>query len=448
MAAPATSRPDCAESPSVSAQLFARARHVMPTGYTRDFVAAKPHPNYAAFGKGCWIEDVDGNRRIDWVNNFASLIHGHARQEIVDVIQQQAPRLLAAVLPTEWEVKLAETLCARIPSLDQVRFTNTGTEANQIITKAARAITGKPKMAKVEGGYHGQYDLLEASFQPSAPDWGPPERPRPVAHNAGTPQSLLDELVIVPFNDIENTRAILRAEADQLAAIILDPWRLQVNMVEPDRAYLDMLREETSRLGILLIFDEVVSLRASYHGAQGLQGVTPDLTTMGKIIGGGLPIGGFGGRREYMSIFDIDRTDRKVKHSGTFTANPMSMAAGFTSMSLLTPASFDDLNAKSARLREGLRRAHRDLRLPGRIEGSGSFTALMLTDHEVRNYRDLARAMQSGMMDLVLRITALLVEQGIFTLRGNFIGSTAMTDDDVDFTIAGATRALSKLRDG
>lgn len=430
---------------SVSSALFGRARAVMPSGYTRDLVAAKPHPAYAADAAGAWITDVDGTRRIDWVNNFASMIHGHARREIVDVIASQAARLMAAVLPTEWEVALAELLCARIPGIERVRFTNSGTEANAVATKAARAFTGRPKIAKIEGGYHGQFDLLELSFQPDAAAWGDPARPNVVAHNPGTPQALLDQLVVLPLNDIENARAILRAEGDGIAALFIDPWRLQTAMVEPHRDFLEMLREETARLGIVLVFDEVVSLRCGYHGAQGMLGITPDMTTIGKIIGGGLPIGGVGGRADVMAVFEMDRPQGRVKHSGTFTANPMSMATGFTSMSLLTHDAFAQLERQSSRLREALAREHHDLRLPGSISGSASLTAMMLADGPITSYRELAFALSGGMADRLARLQALMLAEGIFTLRGSFVGSTAMTEDDVDFTIAGATRALRRL---
>lgn len=428
-----------------SRALFARAKAVMPSGYTRDLVAAQPHPQYAATAGGCWITDVDGNRRIDWVNNFASMIHGHGHPAILETIATQAGRVMNAVLPSEWEVRLAELLVERIPGVEAVRFTNTGTEANSLVTKAARAFTGKPKMAKMEGGYHGQFDLLEASFQPAAADWGDAARPKAVAHNPGTPQSLLDELVVLPLNDIEATRTILRAEADNLAAVILDPWRLQGGMVRPRQDYVAMLREECTRLGILLIFDEVVSLRTSYGGEQARLGITPDLTTMGKIIGGGLPIGAVGGRRDIMAVFEMERGTGKVKHSGTFTANPLSMATGFVGMELLTREALDRLEQQGDRLREGLARIHHDARLPGAITGDASFTTMMFTDRPCQNYRDLSAAMADGLADRLQASQRLLRDEGVFTLRGSFIGSTVMTDDDIDWTIAAAARALPQV---
>ncbi len=430
---------------SRSESLFGQAREVMPSGYTRHLVVAKPYPMYADYGAGCRIVDVDGHSTIDFVNNFTALIHGHAKKEIVEVIATQAGRLLSAILPTEWEVRLAELLVERIPGVEQVRFTNTGSEAVMIAVKAARAYTGKPKIAKMEGGYHGQFDLIEASFQPPPDRWGDPARPTPVANNAGTPQSLLDELVLLPLNDIESTRARLRSEANQIAAVIIDPYRLQLGMVEPRPDYLAMLREETSRLGIVLIFDEVIALRNSYHGTQGLLGITPDVTTMGKIIGGGMPIGAIGGSLEVMSVFDVDAGEPKVKHSGTFTANPLSMATGHTGMSLLTREAFDDLAAKGQRLRDGLERVRRDLRIVGRVEGRGSMSSLMMTDQPTTNYRELAAVMASGLLAKTLAYQKLLMAEGVLSMRGSFIGSTPMTNDDIDFTIDAVRRALTRL---
>jgi glutamate-1-semialdehyde 2,1-aminomutase len=441
-----TERPDAA-STSKSAEIFARAREVMPSGYTRHLVVQKPHPTYAASADGCWITDVEGRKRIDWVNNFSSLIHGHNCRPIVEMLAAQAGRLMSAVLPTEWEVELATILCDRIPSVERIRFMNSGTEANQIAIKAARAYTGKPKVAKMEGGYHGQFDLLEASFQSHPGNWGDARRPNATAYQAGHPQGLLDLVTILPLNDIEATREILRSEADQLAAVILDPQRLQLGMVEPSRAFLEMLREETERLGIILIFDEVWSLRAGYNGYQGKIGITPDLTTMGKIIGGGIPVGGCGGKREFMSVFEVEAGDPKIKHSGTFTANPLAMACGTTSLRMLTPEVFDRLEAQGERLREGLRAIRRDLGLKATVLGEGSLSGMIPTELPLRNYRELAYAVGTEVGARLPVLQKLLIDEDLLTMRGGFVGSTPMTDDDIDFTIAAARRAWQRFKE-
>ena len=429
-----------------SAALFERARLVMPSGYTRQMAVTKPHPAYVASGEGCWVTDVDGNRRIDWVNNFASLLHGHNKKEVVAAIHAQAAAVMLSVMPSEWEIKLAELLCDRIPSVERVRFMNSGTEANLMACKAVRAYTGKSRIAKMEGGYHGQYDLLEASFQPRPDQWGDAKAPNSVAYSVGTPQSLLNEVLVLPLNDIEATRALLRRHAHELAGVILDPLRLQLGMVAPRRDYLEMLREETARLGIVLVFDEVLCLRVGYHGAQGMHGITPDLTTMGKIIGGGLPIGALGGKREFMSVFEIDAGEPKIKHSGTFMAGAMTMAAGFTSMTLMTPQAFDSFNQVNQRLRDGLEQIRVDLRITGVVHGAGSLSSLLLTDMPINNYRELAMAMGSGLAQRIEVYNKLLLEEGIYSMRGGFIGSTPMTNDDIDFTLKAVRRTLIRMQ--
>ncbi|EUC13644.1 Glutamate-1-semialdehyde 2,1-aminomutase [Burkholderia sp. BT03] len=431
-----------------SAQLFERARAVMPSGYTRNMLVTKPHPFYALSAEGSYITDADGWTRIDWVNNFASLIHGHNKREVVEIISQQAARLLSATMPAEWEVRLAELLVERIPSVEQVRFMNSGTEANLIAIKAARAFSGKSKVAKLEGGYHGQYDLLEASYVPSADRWGARDCPAVLAHNSGTPKSLLDELVLFALNDIATMREILRRNASEVGTVIIDPSGLSLGTgVYADREFLAALRETTERLGMVLIFDEVWSLRSGYRGTQGAVGITPDITTMGKMIGGGLPIGAVGGKRDVMSVFSVDEGEPKVKHSGTFTGNPMSMAAGFTAMSLMVPEMFEMLAVQGQRLTDGLRRALTDTNTQGHVVNRGSMTNLLFTEGIPVDYRDLYTQQTPTVAALAAKMPKLMATEGLHVLRNMFVGSTAISDDDVDQTIAAVTRALVAARE-
>ena len=430
---------------SRSATLFERAQHVMPSGYTRHMAVSPPYPIYADHAEGCWITDVDGNRYIDFVNNFTALIHGHGRQEILDVVTGQANRLMSAIMPCEAEIQLAELLCDRISGIERVRFMNSGTEAVMIAVKAARAYTEKTRIAKMEGGYHGQYDLIEPSHRPSPDQWGPVEAPNAVPHQHGTPQSLLDEVLVLPINDVENSRQLLRRHASELAAVLIDPYRIHLGNIEPDQDYLEMLREETRALGIVLIFDEVMCLRVGYHGRQGQVGISPDLTTMGKIIGGGLPIGGLGGSREVMSVFELDGMDAKVKHSGTFTANGMSMATGFVGMSLLTPEVFAELDARGEQLREGLNQLISDRRLDAHVVGEGSLSGIMLNARPARNFRELAALWTPEFNTRTMALQRALLNEGVLTLRGMLVGSTPMTDEDIAFTIEAAGRAFDAM---
>jgi len=430
---------------SKSAELFARAQNVMPSGYTRHMVVSPPYPIYADHAEGCWITDVDGNRYIDFVNNFTALIHGHGQKEIVDVVSSQAHKLMSAILPCEAELQLAELLQERIPGVELVRFMNSGTEAVMIAVKAARAYTQRSKIAKMEGGYHGQYDLIEISHRPAPDKWGPADHPTSVGHQFATPQSLLDEVVVMPTNDIETTRQLIRENAGELAAVLIDPYRIHLGNIQPTVEYLQMLRDETSKHGIVLIFDEVMCLRVGYHGRQGQVGITPDLTTMGKIIGGGLPIGSLGGTRDMMSVFELDGMDVKIKHSGTFTANGMSMAAGFAGMSLLTPEVFTEMDRQGNRLRTGLNAAIKEAGLAAHAVGEGSLSSVALTDKPVQNFRELASMFTPEFLQKSMALQHALLNEGVLTMRGMFVASTPMTKNDIDFTIEAAGRAFRKL---
>jgi len=432
-----------------SKDLFDRAKTVMPSGYTRNMIVQQPHPIYAASAHGCRLVDVEGVSRIDWTNNFASLIHGHAKPEVVQAIAAQASRLVSATMPERGEIGLAELLVERIPGVHLVRFMNSGTEANAIAIKAARAYSGRSKVAKLEGGYHGQYDLLEASYMPTPAGWGDAAAPTPMAHNVGTPRSLLDELVLLPLNDIENTRAILKRHAKNLAAVIIDPSGMSLGTgVYAQRDFLEALRESTQRLGIVLIFDEVWSLRRGYHGNQGHLGIVPDLTTMGKMIGGGLPIGAVGGSAEVMSVFSTSDGGPAVKHSGTFTANPLSMAAGYTAMRLMTREAFGELQVHGERLKLGLERALFDAGLVGHVLNQGSMTNLIFTPSMPANYREYFAQQTPEVVSKGRRAQALMSAEGLHVLRNMFIGSTAMTVGDIDETIQSVTRALRRLARG
>lgn len=428
-----------------SAELFGRAKSVMPSGYTRNMVVQHPYPTYADRADGAYIWDVDGNRYIDYVNNFTALIHGHNRKEIVDVIHQQAGRLISAIMPAEWEILLAELLCERIPSVEQVRFMNSGTEAVLIAVKAARAYTERPMIAKMEGGYHGQYDLIEASFQSTPANWGEPSAPASVPHNTGTPQSLLDEVLVLPINDIEATTALVEAHAEKLSCILIDPFRTHLGHIEPRTDYLQALRDLATKHGVVLIFDEVMCLRVGYSGRQGQVGITPDLTTMGKIIGGGLPIGALGGSRAVMSVFNVDQGPPKVKHSGTFTANPMSMAAGYVGMSLLTQEAFDELNRRGERLHTALSQCVEETGFNATIFGRGAMNSIVLFDKIPQDYRQFISMCKPDVLEMGMKIQQLLCEEGVLTMRGMFVGSTPMTDEDVEFTAVAVTKVFDRL---
>jgi len=434
------------DSQSKSAALFARARRVMPGGNTRHMITFDPYLIYADRGQGCRVTDVDGNAYIDWINTFSALIHGYGHPAIQEAVTRQIERMTACILPTEVEIELAELLVERLPAVEQVRFANSGTEAVMVAVKAARGHTGRPLIVKCEGGYHGQYDFVEPSFLPTPDNWGPRERPAVMPFARGTPQGVLDNVVVIPFNELEIARALLEERASEIAGIIIDPYPARLGFTAADPGFLAALREFCDRNGSVLIFDEVFCNRASYHGAQGRAGVLPDLVTLGKIIGGGFPIGAVGGRAAVMAVFDNLAGPLAVSHSGTFTGNPIAMAAGVAAMRLLTPEMFDRLARQGDRLREGLNRQIHAAGLDMRANGFGSMTSLQLFRDPIRTYREFHLQSGAGYLRRMQDLHRYMLNEGILmATRGLMIGSTAMTDADIDETIERSGRAFVRF---
>ncbi|MCA9300367.1 MAG: aminotransferase class III-fold pyridoxal phosphate-dependent enzyme, partial [Phycisphaerales bacterium] len=242
---------------SRSAELFERARAVLPGGVSRNTVLRSPHPAYADFGRGCHLTDLDGVTRIDFANNMCALIHGHADPGIIEAVSAQLARGTAFTMATEIEVLFAEHMCSRTPSFDRIRFVNSGTEAIMACLKTARAFTGRPKIAKVEGAYHGGYDYAEASQAPTAATWGEAERPNSVGLVRGTPRSALDDVVVLPFNDVEHAIARLNAHADEIACVLLDLMPHRAGLRPAEASFVRAMREWTEANGALLVLDEV-----------------------------------------------------------------------------------------------------------------------------------------------------------------------------------------------
>src|SRR2546421_2356720 len=290
-----TSTARWAHADSKSAALFARAQGVLPGGNSRTTVYMAPYPPYAASGESCWVTDVEDDRRLDCLNNYTALIHGDAHPAIVAAATRRLAQGAPFPMPTPEEIDLAALLCERLPSAGRVRFTNSGSEAVMIALKGARAFTNRPKIAKFEGAYHGSYDYAEVSLASAPDNWGSLAAPASTAYSRGTPPAVLEDVVVLPFNYTEHTLARIEREAKHLAAVLVDPMPNRVGLVPARVDFLRALREVTRKHGIVLIFDEVISFRVGYHGAQGLFGVTPDMTTLGKIIGGGFPVGGVAG---------------------------------------------------------------------------------------------------------------------------------------------------------
>lgn len=425
-----------------SRALFEEALGAMPGGNSRTTTFFDPYPFYLQRGQGAHIWDADGNDRVDFNGNYTSLILGHAPPAVVQAVQRVAESGLSFPGPTEYEIRLAEVLCRRIPSLERVRFTNSGTEATMNAVRLARAFTGRPKIAKFEGAFHGTHDWVMVSVTPDPKTAGGRRRPKPVAWSAGLPPAILKHVVVLPWNDADACEAILDKEGAGVAAVIVDPLLANAGMVPPVDGFLPRLRGMTERLGILLVFDEVISFRIAPGGAQERFGVRPDLTTLGKIIGGGLPVGAFGGREDVLSYYDPRGGQPRISQGGTFNANPLTMAAGLATLEALTPEAYARLDALGERLRSGVTRLLAATRRKGQVTGAGSlfwlhWTASPLTDYRSTRPRDPNLGAQIFM--------GLLNEGIVLTPRGLGACSLAMTDDDIDRFINALARVLARL---
>ena len=428
---------------SRSKALHDRARASLPGGNTRTTVYMKPYPIYAARGQGCRVFDADGLARIDCINNFTSLIHGHAHPTLIDAATRQIALGTAFGLPTESEIDLAELLCTRLAAVEQIRFANSGTEAVMMALKAARAFTGRPKIAKCEGAYHGSYDYAEVSLDPTPASWGH-NAPVSVAYAKGTRANVLADVVTIPFNDVDAAVSLIREHGHDLAGVLVDPMPNRAGLVPADHAYLAALREATHEVGALLIFDEVITFRLGYHGAQGIWDIAPDLTALGKIVGGGFPVGAIGGRAEVMAVFDPSEGKPALPHGGTFSANPVTMRVGLAAMKLLDVAAFARLDAIGERMRAGIDAAFRRNRVPGHAVGMGSLLKIHFSDRKIRDYRSAyMNAEESKRQE---KFNLALLNRGVLAASYGLMAlSTPMTDADIEEILGAVSDALEEV---
>ena len=370
-----------------SRQLYQRALGVMPGGNSRHSISLSPYPVYAASGRGCRITDVEGEERIDFLNNYTALILGHADPRVTEAVTRRVARGTAFAQPTESDVQLAELLRERVPAIERIRFCNSGSEAVLLAIKAARSFTGRAKIAKFEGAYHGIYDYVQVSEAPSPDEWGPEDQPSSVVESSSAP-GVGRDVVVLPWNNFEVCRALIEENKQDLAAVIADPLPLGIGMIAPKPGFLEFLREITARHGILLISDEVLTFRLSYRGAMDLHGIQPDLISLGKIIGGGFPVGAVAGSEAAMSVFDHTKGP-KTRHGGTFNANPVTTAAGLETMQQMTPEAYDRLDKMGEYIRERLKRELGDRGVPVRVCGKGSLFVAHLSDAELVDFRSI-----------------------------------------------------------
>jgi len=416
----------------------------MPGGTTRTTTYFDPYPLYITRGEGCRIWDADGIERIDMLGNYTAMILGHAHPKVVEAIRKQAALGTGFAAANPVEVQLAELLCERVPSLEAVRFCNSGTEATMFAMRLARAFTGRAKIARIEGGYHGTHDYAEVSTHPDVDRAGPPDAPTAQADSIGTPGWALEQTVVLPFNNPEAAEAIIRREAGGLAAVILEPIIGAGGVIAATPDYLERLRSVTAELSILLIFDEVISLRVAPGGAQELYGVMPDLTTLGKIIGGGLPVAAFGGRADVMELLD-PRRQPNLAQGGTYNGNPLGMAAGLAAMTELTPDVYVDLNRKGARVCEQLTEVLATHGVRAQVNGVGSLFAIHFTDKPVVDYRTKASSDQKVTHEFFLG----LVNHGVLMApRAMGSLSTPMEEGDLDRFIDAVDAVVGEQKEG
>lgn len=428
-----------------SEALSKRARAVFPGGDTRSSAHFAPYPLVMESGSGCRLTDVDGNELLDFMNNFTSLIHGHAHADVVAAIAAQAPRGSAYAAPNLAQIELAELIADRVPSVAQLRFTSSGTEGTLMALRCARAATGRQKIMKMEGGYHGSYELAEVSLVALPEKRGPIEAPVSLPVDRSFPDSVLADTVVCPYNEPGHAERLIDAHAHELAAVIVEPVLGSMGMVPATTDFLETLRRATARHDIVLIFDEVITLRLDFGGAQNLHGVTPDLTCMGKIIGGGLPIGAVGGRRELMQLFSPEQ-ENPVMHASTFSGNALTMAAGLAAMRALTAAEIARINRLGERLRAGFDEAFLQAGLRAQAIGQGSVANILFTDTPVRSARDsLPGLAGAGYIPRLLHLT--MLRHGVMSAsRLMYCISTAMSEVEVDRAIGALNESLRELR--
>jgi glutamate-1-semialdehyde 2,1-aminomutase len=420
--------------------LFKEALNYLPGGVNspvRAFRAVGGQPFFVNRAKGARVWDVDGNEYIDYVGTWGPAILGHAYPKIIEAVQKTAEAGTSFGIPNPLEVTMAKLICATVPSVKKVRMCNSGTEATMSAIRLARGFTHRDKIIKFEGCYHGHVDSLLVKAGSGALTFGHPD-------SAGVPAAFTQHTIVLPFNDLDAVKQALAANPGQVAGIILEPVPGNSGVFAPLPGYLEGLRQLTSEAGTLLIFDEVMTgFRLARGGAQERYGITPDLSCFGKIIGGGLPVGAFGGR---VDIMDCLAPLGPVYQAGTLSGNPLAMAAGITALEELGKNdAYARLEALGARLEHGLREAARSAGLPSRVNRAGSMFCAYFTDQPVNN---LADAMKSD-RDRFARFFRGMLEEGIYLAPSQFEAgflSLAHTPEDVDRTVAATAKVLQSLK--
>lgn len=433
------------------------AKAIIPGGVTANIKYFEPHPIVMKYGSGSRLTDVDGNEYIDYLLCYGALALGHGHPYVNDAVTRQFAQSGTYIFgtPHQLEYDLAKKIVDLFPSIDQVRFTNSGLEATLLTIRLAKAFTGKEKIAKFEGHYHGGYDEVLVSVNPDFNEAGDETNPIPVPESKGISKRDLADTVILPFNDLEVTEKILRAKKDEIAAVILEP--VQGGFIPATGNFMYGLRQLTKELGIILIFDEVkTGFRITVGGAQNIYHIEPDLTALGKVLGGGFPVGAVGGKKEIMEMMSPEKgrdilianvkdepKDDIMFHSGTYNGHPIVLAAGLATIEVLEQNNtMKTLVEKTERLRNELEILYKQYSVDMQTIGMGSIFNIVLTDKEIKNYRDLKHVN----MELRKTIDYELLNEGIYTKPMNrYSMSIAHTDEDLQKTIDAHEKVLKKL---
>ncbi|WP_409297391.1 glutamate-1-semialdehyde 2,1-aminomutase [Peribacillus sp. SCS-26] len=421
-----------------SRQAFAEAKRLMPGGVNspvRAFKSVDMDPIFMERGKGSKIYDIDGNEYIDYVLSWGPLILGHTNQAVVEAVQKVAETGTSFGAPTLLENDLANLVIERVPSIEVIRMVSSGTEATMSALRLARGYTGRNKILKFEGCYHGHGDSLLIKAGSGVATLGLPDSP-------GVPEGVAKNTITVPYNDLESVRAAFEQYGDDIAGVIVEPVAGNMGVVPPVGGFLEGLREITEQNGTLLIFDEVMTgFRVDYHCAQGYFGVTPDLTCLGKVIGGGLPVGAYGGKAEIMNQV---APSGPIYQAGTLSGNPLAMAAGYATLSQLTPEHYQEFRRKADLLEEGISQAAGKHNVPLTFNRAGSMIGFFFTNEEVINYE---KAKTSNLKFFAAYYRE-MANNGVFLPPSQFEGlflSTAHSDEDIQRTIDAADKAFAAL---
>ena len=434
-----------------SGQLFAAACKPIPGGVNSTARATwsgwNPYPLFIDHGKGSHLTDVDGNTYIDYLLGLGPMLLGHCpprvTQAVVDFIQQRGT---VFALPTADEAKLADKIIAAVPSVEQVRLCNTGTEAVLYATRLARAFTKRPKLIRFEGMYHGFSDQVYWSKHPDIAKAGPDAHPVPVPQGPGLPHGLDENLIILPWNDVAALEDAIKREGDAIAAVITEPVMCNTGCILPQPGYLEAMRELTARHGIVLLFDEVITgFRLGLGGAQKRLGIKPDLSVFAKGLGGGFPVAACGGRADIMALV----AEGKVSMAGTYAANGIAIAAANAALDeLATPGLFARLDKLSDELRLGLDKVLKDAGLPAYVVGLGPLMQVWFAREPIHNYRDAERHADQKIFDRWWRG---MLAHGVLFHPGayeNLFVSTAHTQADIQQTLAAAKEVAAELARG